>query len=82
METELSNINNEIDRLNVFIKTYMLYNEILIYVNNINKELESKMPFINKLPIRNDFKETFWERALSLDAFNDINELYKYIYLL
>ena len=79
METELSNINNEIDRLNVFIKTYMLYNEILMYVNNINKELESKMPFINKLPIRNDFKETFWERALSLDTFNDINELYKYI---
>ena len=53
----------------------------LVYnsVTHINHLLDDYYPFIKKLPVRVDFKETFFHRILDLDPFNDIDELYKYV---
>ena len=53
--------------------------EIVKQIDIINRELQSKMRFISKLPIRQDFAETFLIRLVNNDPFNDIARLYKYI---
>lgn len=72
LETEINNKTDYLNKLNIF-------REILISVLAIKRELESKINFIMKLPVRSDFKETFFERILHHDSFNDIAELYKYV---
>lgn len=61
------------------IKKYEEYNEILTAINNIRRELDSKIKFIMKLPVRLDFKESFLARIIELDSFSDIDALYKYV---
>ena len=53
--------------------------EIVKQIDIINRELQSKMRFISKIPIRQDFAETFLIRLVNNDPFNDIARLYKYI---
>lgn len=53
--------------------------EVIKQIDIINRELDSKMRFISKLPIRQDFKQTFLDRLLNNDPFDDITRLYKYI---
>ena len=53
--------------------------EIRHQISNIEKELNNNISIIQKLPIRQDFKETFIERMINFDTFEDIAELYKYI---
>ena len=53
--------------------------EIVKQIDIINRELQSKMRFISKLPVRQDFAETFPIRLVNNDPFNDIARLYKYI---
>ena len=53
--------------------------EIVKQIDIINRELQSKMRFISKLPVRQDFAETFLIRLVNNDPFNDIARLYKYI---
>ena len=45
----------------------------------IERELYNNSQFIKKLPVRSDFVETFFDRVLDLDPFNDLIELYKYV---
>ena len=63
------------DKINLYNK----YKEIFNYVAIINSELNSKMKFISKLPVRSDFKESFLNRIISFDSFSDIDNLYKYV---
>lgn len=53
--------------------------EVIKQIDLIKRELNSKMRFISKLPIRNDFAETFLDRLINHDTFKDIDDLYKYI---
>ena len=50
--------------------------EIRHQISNIEKELNNNISIIQKLPIRQDFKETFIERMINFDTFEDIAELY------
>jgi predicted nucleic acid-binding Zn-ribbon protein len=56
-----------------------LLSDVLTAVTTIERELESKMKFIQKLPVRPDFKQTFLQRVVDLDSFSDIDALYKYV---
>ena len=71
-ENENNKKSNYLNKLNIF-------REILISVLSIKRELDSKINFILKLPVKRDFKETFFNRILSYDSFDDITKLYGYI---
>ena len=72
LETEINNKARYLDKLNIF-------REIVLKISSIKRELDSKMNFIRKLPVREDFKETFLERIINCDNFSDIDNLYRYI---
>ena len=72
LETEINNKARYLDKLNIF-------REIVSKISSIKRELDSKMNFIRKLPVREDFKETFLERIINCDNFSDIDNLYIYI---
>ena len=72
LETEINNKARYLDKLNIF-------REIVLKISSIKRELDSKMNFIRKLPVREDFKETFLERIINCDNFSDIDNLYIYI---
>ena len=77
--SKYNELENEIAELQNKISKTEIASEILICINNIERELDSKIKFIMKLPIRKDFKETFIIRVCNLDQFDDIIKLYKYI---
>ena len=79
IEKNIYNLTNEIEYIDSCIDKYNLYSEILSYVSNIERELNSKIGFIKKLPIRLDFQHTFLQRITQLDKFEDIDELYKFV---
>ena len=79
LEQEMLSITNEIEYTNNLIDKYTLYGEIVSYVSNIERELNSKIGFIKKLPVRQDFQRTFLQRIIQLDKFEDIDELYKFV---
>lgn len=72
LETEINDKTSYLDKLNIF-------REIVMKISSIKRELDSKMNFIRKLPVREDFKETFLERIINCDSFSDIDNLYRYI---
>lgn len=76
---EISRDSDEIENIARFLDEASWLSEILTYVNAIERELESKIKFIMKLPIRRDFKETFMQRVVNLDPFSDIDALYKFV---
>lgn len=53
--------------------------DILNHVSSLERELNSKIKFIMKLPVRRDFKETFMQRVVALDSFKDIDALYQFV---
>ena len=89
MQWPESKYNELINALhNIEIDFGVLYNqqdeytelqEINIRVNALERELNSKIRLIKKLPVRSDFQETFLMRAGQRDNFNDIDNLYKFI---
>lgn len=79
LESEISAIDEEIKYINHCLDKCELYSEILSYVSNIERELNSKIGFIKKLPVRPDFQQTFLQRIIQLDKFEDIDELYKFV---
>lgn len=62
-----------------YISKLNTYKDINIAILSIIRELNSKINFINKLPVTRNFKESFLQRICNLDQFNDINNLYKYV---
>lgn len=68
LSEEINSISNGISKLE-------LMSEVLIYTENIERELHSKSSFINKLPVRDDFEETFVYRMINYDKFIDIEQL-------
>ena len=79
LENNISLLSNEIDILDNTIDKLVIYNEIIGFLSNIERELNSNIGFIKKLPIRKDFKESFINRILDMDRFEDIDELYKFV---
>ena len=79
LEQKILELNNEIKYMTESIDKFNLYSEILSYVTNIERELNSKIGFIKKLPVRPDFQQTFLLRIIELDKFEDIDELYKFV---
>lgn len=79
LENNISLLSNEIDVLDKTIDKLVIYNEIIGFLSNIERELNSNIGFIKKLPIRKDFKESFINRILDMDRFEDIDELYKFV---
>lgn len=74
---ELESINNQISDLQKQIDYINKLSEIHYQVYIIEMNLKSK--FISKLPIREDFRETFMDRVVNLDPFKDIDDLYKFV---
>lgn len=79
LENNISLLSNEIDVLDKTIDKLVIYNEIIGFLSNIERELNSNIGFIKKLPIRKDFKESFINRILDMDRFEDIDELYRFV---
>lgn len=79
LENNISLLSNEIDILDNTIDKLVIYNEIIGFLSNIERELNSNIGFIKKLPIRKDFKESFINRILDMDRFEDIDELYRFV---
>lgn len=79
LQKEYDNIKNEINKKSNYLNKLNIFREILISVLSIKRELDSKINFILKLPVKRDFKETFFNRILSYDSFDDITKLYGYI---
>lgn len=79
MEEKLDLLNNEINVLSDSINEIKVSKEILVVINSIRRELKSRINIISKLPIINNFEETFIQRVINLDDFKDIDSLYKYI---
>jgi DNA repair exonuclease SbcCD ATPase subunit len=53
--------------------------EIFAAVMAMQRELDSKIKYITKLPVDRNFREIFLQRVSSGDSFRDIDELYKFI---
>ena len=79
LEHNINECENNISYYNSLISKYTLYNEILNNVVSIERELNLRIQFIQKLPVRKDFKDTFLFRICNLDKFEDIDELYKFV---
>ena len=79
LENNILSLSNEIDILDKTIDKLVIYNEIIGFLSNIERELNSNIGFIKKLPIRKDFKESFINRILDMDRFEDIDELYRFV---
>jgi hypothetical protein len=79
MSDRLEILNSSIADITAKIDKYETYSVILTHINSIVRELNSKMKFISKFPLRKDFKETFLYRLAELDPFDDIRECYKYV---
>lgn len=71
-ESDIVAIRDKIDK-------YEIYIGIIDRVDKIINKLDSDMKFIKKLPVTKDFRETFLQRVVNLDRFDDINELYKFV---
>jgi DNA repair exonuclease SbcCD ATPase subunit len=69
---EISEIKATLEKLNT-------YSSIISQIDSITMKLDSSIKFIKKLPVRKDFKESFFQRVIDLDRFDDINALYKYV---
>jgi len=71
-DSALTSINDNLSKA-------LVYQEINLRVTAIERELNSKIKMILKLPIRKDFQHTFIQRVISGDNFKDIDDLYKFI---
>lgn len=74
----LESLRGEVYNLENDISNNERYFKILLDIESIERELNSKMRFINKLPLNNNFKNNFVIRAINGDLFSDINRLYDY----
>lgn len=78
LKNKISILQQHIHDIESFIDTTELYNEIIKQFDIIDREIKSKISFISKLPVANNFAETFIYRVVSGDSFKDIDELYAY----
>ena len=74
----LESLRSEVANLENQISSNENYFNILLDIEAIERELNSKMRFISKLPLENNFKNNFIMRAINGDLFSDINRLYDY----
>ena len=79
MQITYKNNQDELSVLESKLEEALTASEVRQIVSNIERELKSKMRFIKKLPVRNDFEESFMQRVINLDPFYDIQELYKFV---
>lgn len=75
---ELEQLKSNLDSTSSLIDNFFENNNILIAIESIERELQTRARFIKKLPLRNDFIDTFITRAMNLDPFKDILKLREY----
>lgn len=78
-QNQYDEIDSDINAKTHYLNKLYIFKNIVISLNSIKRELDSKIIFIEKLPVENDFKNTFFERIIKYDSFSDIDALYKYI---
>lgn len=76
---QIQSCDEDIAAMQAKLEKYAVYSDIVNQITGIMNRLESDMKFIRKLPVREDFQQTFFNRIISLDRFADIDELYKYV---
>ena len=79
MQNEYSEICKQIEYYEELSSRAMESNAVRQIISSMERELNDKYKFIKKLPIRKDFKESFMERVISLDTFDDISNLYSFV---
>lgn len=72
-------LKEQMDIAHKTINNAELYFYIGIRIKQVTRVLDTKMTYMLNLPIRRDFKETFFVRLVNLDPFDDIAELVKYV---
>lgn len=76
---KLTSVNDQIVQLQKLLEDLKISAQVRTQVAAIERELSSKMKFIKKLPISIDFEQTFMQRVIDLDPFNDIIALYRFV---
>ena len=76
---ELKSLSETITVLSDRISKCEVMMQIRQAVDTIERELMSNIQFIRKLPVRPDFQQTFLERALANDPFDDLVQIYNYV---
>ena len=71
----LLDTKNEIDNLEISVNRLEIYKNILTRIDMLDRELKSKSKFILKLPVNNNFIDTFIPRAINGDRFEDVDKL-------
>lgn len=79
LQVQLDFISKDIESIEHEIELYSEYELIIDHVNRVKRELSRSMKFINKLPVRQDFEQSFFDRVVALDRFSDIDDLYKFV---
>ena len=75
---EINSISARLEEISNILSKADIYNNIQKDLKIIDIELRDKIKFMKKFNIREDFVESFYDRVLNHDPFNDIAELYKY----
>lgn len=76
---KIHSTSEELEHLSDEITYLEEASELIVQFEAIERELNSKMVFIRKLPVRQDFAETFLSRIVNGDKFTDISDLYAYV---
>lgn len=75
----IEDLSSKLTELDKRLNDAVLAANIRRDVSFIERELESNIRFIMKLPVAPNFKETFMQRVVSLDTFQDIINLRRYV---
>lgn len=85
-EEEYIRLHNEYSEKDSYLKVLCdsieeteKYSAIVTGIDSIDRELRSKFKLISKLPLNPNFMDTFFERVIYNDQFDDIAKLYPFI---
>jgi DNA repair exonuclease SbcCD ATPase subunit len=79
MYAKQSELSMSIDNMESELSVLKTKTEIFAMVMEIQRELNSKIKYITKLPVGENFREVFLHRLANGDSFNDIDNLYKFV---
>lgn len=79
LDARINEIDSQMNENYKFINKSELYFYIKIRIKKIKELLNSKYKYMIQLPIRFDFRETFFDRLVNMDPFKDVSDLYQYI---
>ena len=77
-QKRFAKIEEELNNSKSLLESTESYQSIIADIKAIERELNSKIRFISKLPIGNGFKDNFILKAINGDLSSTIDKLYKY----